>query len=148
MGIMSLLTGIPTEVITGTITMIGTYFMERESRKLDSDERRHEMEMERLKLEMMLQDKAKKRSPAWLRATLALIVITPVFGGMLYFGGKAGVSIDYVYEVPQKTLLGLIKWGRTIRVESLNGFPIMPFVTHSISQVLGFTFGRIAGRRN
>ena len=140
--------GIPTEFIFGTVTTGLSWWMERDSRKMDSDERSHDLAMKRLEKEISEAGNAVKRAPSWLRALISCSLIFPVIFGLLYYGGKADIPISYVYEVPQKVFLGLFKWGKTIRVLEIDGFPIMPFITHGISQVMGFTFGRVLARRN
>lgn len=140
--------GIPTEFIFGTATTILSWWMERDSRKQDSDEKSHELAMKRLELEISDMGNATKRTPSWVRTVIIGLILIPVFGGIFYYGGKADTPITYVYEVPQKVFLGLFKWGKTVKTLELDGFPIMPFITHAIAQIMGFTFGRTLARRN
>lgn len=140
--------GIPTEFIFGTATTLLSWWMERDSRKLDSDERAHELAIKKLEKEIAEMENATKRAPSWLRLLIIVPVLGSVFGGLLYYASQADIPITYVYEVPQKVFLGLFKWGKTVKTLELDGFPIMPFITHSIAQIMGFTFGRTLARRN
>ena len=142
--------GIPTEFIFGTATTVISWWLERDSRKFTHEEQSFELEKLKLEKEIAEMDNATKRAPSWLRTAIIAVVFIPVMFGLVYFSTRTDIPITLVdQDHPQKSLLfGLFKWGNTVKMYNIDGFPILRFITHAFAQILGFTFGRTLARRN
>ena len=84
---------------------------------------------------------AAKRSSAWLRATLAIIVFVAAFI-FPFITGIIEVPTAIVQEVEKNSLLwGLLKIGGGMKVTEASGFVMGPEFWSTVRVICGFVFG-------
>lgn len=140
--------GIPTEALLTLATTGITFLMERDSRKFSHEEQQFELDKKRLDLELASRGAVAKRVPQWVRSSSSLLVISTLCYGLLKFAKDPKIPISILQEIPQKSFLWVLKWGKTYEVLELNGFALVPVFTHMVATMVGYMFGRTLARRN
>ena len=132
---------IPLEIITLGVSTIGAFWMKSKAQSAADQAKVFEMAIKRDEATGVLVDAASKRGQPWVRKFVAILIISVAFGGLL-LAPILDFPIALIQEVPQKSFLfGLIKWGSSLEVITVDGFMLPPYMRHAVMAIVGFFFG-------
>jgi hypothetical protein len=134
----------------GLLGFAGTVFGKLIQSQADNTRMAHERELARFAHTEQSFGAADKRQGttlgAWTRTVLALLLVSTVTLGLIGLAVGGVPIIERVDRDPFFNLFGLIKLGGGAAYQEMRGFPLTSDLWLLVLTIVGFYFGRLAGK--